>query len=329
MKRLLKNLAEYLIIIISIVTINFLLIRFMPGDPVIHIIGEDEYLRLSMQSPEVIQAVRAEYGLDKSVAEQYITYLKKMSQLDFGNSFRTKTPVLETVMFRLRWTLLLAVPSTIIAALLGGWMGLKAGWKRGGFFDTIFSPIMLIISTIPINCLAILFLIVFAFRMGAFPISGITSGGLSGMEKVLDIMWHMVLPVSILTLVKTSSNFMLMRSTVSSVRDEEYVTVAFGKGLSENRVRRSHLLKNALCPYITSICMQFGYILSGSMMVEVVFSWKGMGTLIYNSVNMKDFPVLQACFLFIGICVVVFSIIADILNLLIDPRIKKGGEDYA
>ncbi len=326
MKRLLKHLGEYLVIILCIITINFLLIRFMPGDPVIHIIGEDEYLRLSMQKPEVIEEVRTEYGLDKSLWVQYATYLAKTAQLDFGNSYRTKTPVLETVMFRLQWTLLLAVPSTLIAALLGGWLGLRAGWKRGGFFDTFFSPLMLLVSTIPANCMAILFLLIFAFHLGAFPISGITSGGLSGMAQTVDILWHMTLPVTILTLMKTSSNFMLMRSTVSSIRDEEYITVAFGKGLSEQKVCRNHLLKNALCPYITSVCMQFGYILSGSMMIEVVFSWKGMGTLIYDSVGIKDFPVLQACFLFIGICVVVFSLVADAVNLVIDPRIKRGGD---
>lgn len=320
-----KRILESIFIIFCIITINFLLIRFMPGDPVVHIIGEDEYLRLESEAPEVIERVREEYGLQDSLWVQYTTYLNKILHLDFGNSFRTKLPVLETVTFRMKWTLLLTVPAIILAAVLGGWLGLRAGWKKGGTLDSIISPIMLLLNTIPSNCLAIIFLLIFSFHLGKFPISGITSGGLEGMAKVLDILWHMVLPLTVLTLLRASSYFMLMKSTVQSIREEEYITVARGKGFSKNQVLHRHVLKNALCPYLTSVCMQFGYILGGSMLVEVVFSWKGMGTLINEAVNAKDFPILQACFLFIGICVVVFNLLADLLNLLIDPR--TGEED--
>lgn len=321
--RLGKRMLEALFIIFCIITINFILIRFMPGDPVVHIIGEDEYFRLESEHPEVIEEVRREYGLDQPILTQYITYLNKTIHLDFGNSYRIKTPVLETVLFRMQWTLLLAVPAILIAAVLGGFLGLKAGWRRGGAFDTVVSTIMMIVNTVPTNALAIIFLLVFAFRMGLFPISGITSGGLSGVEKTVDIMWHMILPLSVLVILRMSSYFMLMKSTVQSVKDEEFVTVARSKGFSDGEVRRKHVLKNALCPYITSVCMQFGHILGGSMLVEVVFSWKGMGTLIYDSVNTKDFPMLQTCFLFIGICIVAFNLLADVINMLIDPRTRK------
>ena len=144
----------------------------MPGDPVVHIIGEDEYLRLEAEAPEVIEEVRREYGLDKPLPVQYITYLNKTLHLDFGNSYRTKLPVLETVLFRMRWTLLLTIPAIVLSSVLGGGLGLRAGWKKGGLLDTIASPIMLFLNTIPTNCMAILFLMVFAFQMGLFPISG-------------------------------------------------------------------------------------------------------------------------------------------------------------
>ena len=184
---------------------------------------------------------------------------------------------------------------------------------------------MLLLNTIPTNCMAIIFLLVFAFRMGLFPISGITSGGLTGLAKAIDILWHMALPLAVLALLRTSSYYMLMKSTVQTIRDEEYIAVARSKGFSQEQVLLRHVLKNALCPYLTSVCMQFGHILGGSMLVEVVFSWKGMGTLIYDAVNTKDFPMLQTCFLFIGICVVLFNLLADVLNLIIDPRTR--GED--
>lgn len=320
-----KRLLEAVFIVFCIITINFVLIRFMPGDPVVHIIGEDEYLRLEAEAPEVIEEVRREYGLDKPIPVQYVTYLNKTLRLDFGNSYRTKLPVLETVAFRMRWTLLLTIPAIVLSALAGGTLGLRAGWKKGRRLDAIISPIMLFLNTIPTNCMAILVLMTFAFQLGLFPISGITSGGLSGLAKAIDILWHMTLPLMILVVLRTSSYYMLMKSTVQSIRDEEYITVARSKGFTQGQVLRRHVLKNALCPYLTSVCMQFGHILGGSMLVEVVFSWKGMGTLIYDSVNTKDFPMLQTCFLFIGICVVLFNLLADILNMCIDPRIREEG----
>jgi peptide/nickel transport system permease protein len=320
-----KRLLEAIFIIFCIITINFILIRFMPGDPVVHIIGEDEYLRLEAEAPEVIEEVRRDYGLDKPYWVQYLTYLDKTLHLDFGNSYRTKLPVLESVAFRMKWTLLLTIPAIILSAIAGGFLGLRAGWKKGGILDTVASPIMLFLNTIPSNCMAILCLLLFAFRMGLFPISGITSGGLSSFEKVLDILWHMTLPLFILTMLRTASYYMLMKGIVETIRDEEYLTVARAKGLSQKQVLHRHLLKNTLCPYLTSVCMQFGHILGGSMLVEVVFSWKGMGTLIYDAVNAKDFPMLQTCFLFIGICVVVFNLLSDLINAFVDPRIRGEG----
>ncbi len=321
---LMGRLAEAIFIIFCVISINFFLIRLVPGDPVVHIIGETEYSYLEMNSPEVIEKVRAEYGLDKSFLEQYRIYLNKMIHLDFGTSYSSKEPVLKTIWFRMQWTLCLAIPATVISALLGGILGLWAGWRPGKKFDLIASPCFMGIYTIPTNCLAILILITFAFKTGWFPISGITTGGLEGTAKILDILHHMVLPMLVLILYKTASNYMLMKSTVTLIRKEEYITTAISKGLPRRKVLSSHVLRNALCPYITSVCMEFGSMLIGSMMVEIVFSWKGMGTLIYESVKAKDFPVLQACFLFISVFVVVFNLLADVINTLIDPRVKEG-----
>ena len=178
-----KRLVEAVFIIFCIITINFILIRFMPGDPVVHIIGEDEYLRLEAEAPEVIEEVRREYGLDKPLPVQYITYLNKTLHLDFGNSYRTKLPVLETVLFRMRWTLLLTIPAIVLSSVLGGGLGLRAGWKKGGLLDTIASPIMLFLNTIPTNCMAILFLMVFAFRWGCFPSAALPPAACRGWKR--------------------------------------------------------------------------------------------------------------------------------------------------
>lgn len=320
---LVKHLLTGFLTLFCIITINFLLIRFMPGDPVKYIIGEDEYLRLEMTKPEVLEEVKAEYGLDQPLPMQYITYLNKTVYLDFGNSYRTKTPVLPTVLFRMKWTLILAIPAVLVSAVVGGLLGALSGWKSGKKLDSVLSPVLMVISSIPTNALAILCLLIFAFKLKWFPLAGMTSGGLTGIERILDIGWHMALPFLVMVIFKIASDYMLMKSTVEGICKEEYITVAQSKGISDARLVFGHILKNALCPYLTSLCMQFGHILAGSMMVEIVFSWKGMGALIYNSVNTKDFPMIQTCFLFIGICIIVFNFLADIINMVIDPRLRR------
>ncbi len=321
---LLRHLAEGIFIIFCIITVNFFLIRFMPGDTVCHILGEDEYFSLMSTAPEKIEEVRADYGLDKSYPEQFAAYLSKTLRLDFGNSFRTKNSVFSTILFRARWTLWLAIPTIFVSGIIGASTGLYCGRKNGSRLDGLLTGISLLISTIPTNCLAILFLVFFAFKAGWFPISGITSGGYTGFAKTLDIFRHMQLPLIIMILYRSASNHLLMRSTAMQIGKSEYIDTAVSKGMSERRLRLCHMLKNTLCPYITSLCMQFGNVLTGAMMVEIVFSWKGMGTLIYDSVTSKDFPMLQGCFLFIGICVVVSNFVADLLCMIIDPRIKGG-----
>ena len=292
-----RRIAEAIFLVLLAVTINFFLVRYMPGDAVMHIIGEEEYLTLQSSNPARIEEIRVEYGLDKPLYRQYTTYLWKTAHLDFGDSYRTNTPVLQTVLYRMRWTLTLAIPTTIIAGLLGGIAGLIAGWKKQGWFDLVASPLFLWISTIPGYCLAIVALLIFAFQLKLFPLGGFTSGGLTGFDKFVDVLWHMILPLCVLVLTRTASNYMLMKSTVTLIRDEAYISTAVAKGLSEKKVVLRHLLKNALSPYITHICMQFGSILGGTMLVEIVFSWRGMGSLISQSATSKDFPMVQTCFL--------------------------------
>ena len=319
-----EKLFSALLVVFCIVTVNFFLVRFMPGDVVMHIVGEDEYLNIMSTNPEKIEEIRAAYGLDADFFTQFVRYLKKTAALDFGSSFRTKAPVLDTILFRGKWTLYLALPTIVISGLIGGFTGLLCGWGEEKWYDRLVTRVFLLVNTIPSNCLAILFLIAFAFRLKWFPIGGITSGGLSGWARTADIFRHIQLPLIVLILYRTASNHMLMRSTVTQLHGEQYIDTALSKGLTERLVRSRHLLKNALSPYITSLCMQLGGVFAGSMMVEVVFSWKGMGSLIYESVNAKDFPMLQGCFLLIGVCVVAFNLLSDVLYAVIDPRVKDG-----
>ena len=179
------------------------------------------------------------------------------------------------------------------SGILGAVLGTIAGWKPGGRFDAVMTPAALFINTVPSNCIGILLLALFSFRLKWTPISGMTSGMLTGSAYIRDVLWHMALPLLILIVFRTCGDFMLMKSSVSQVRREDYTVTAAAKGLSDWKVLFRHVMRNALLPYITSMCMQMGSLLSGSMIVETIFGWKGMGQLFYASVSGRDFPTAQ------------------------------------
>lgn len=326
--RILKKAVTALLTIYIIITISFLMVRFMPGDPLVHLVGQDRYYELLNDSPAELERIASKYGLDKSLGEQYVSYLKSIVTMDFGIAYSNKEPVLDNVLYRIRWTLVLSLPTFIAGGFFGALLGIFAGWKPGGIFDKVCTPIMLFLNTVPSQCLGIIFLVVFAFQMGLFPVNGMTTGGKSGMAFVLDVLWHAALPLILMILFRISSNFLLMKSNVSQIRNEEYVNTAYSKGLTENRVLFRHVMKNAMVPYVTSLCMQFGSLLSGSMVLEVIFGWKGMGELFYNAVSNRDFPTAQLCFIISAVCVVGGNLLGDVFIAVIDPRIREGSFEY-
>jgi peptide/nickel transport system permease protein len=201
-----KRIVMAAAILFVIITLNFCLVRSMPGDPMCNILGEEDYNLLLASVPDTLEELRTYYGLDKSLAEQYRTYLKDTSRLNFGYSFHAGRPVTDIVFFHAKWSFLLVLPAILIAAPLGGRLGLRAGWKPGGKFDVVLTPILLFVNSIPSNCLAIVLLMVLAYRAKLFPLGGMVSGGnLTGMSRILSILWHMVLPLSILTAYRTAA----------------------------------------------------------------------------------------------------------------------------
>lgn len=323
-----KKAAGYLLravaLIFAIISINFVLIHIMPGDPIMHILGDEQYFTLLNQFPEQLEEIRAQYSLDGNLLQQYLRYLKQVVTLQFGHSYINGESVVSAVLFRMRWTVTLSACAIVISALIGGSLGVLAGYHKGGKLDSMLTAVFLFLETIPANCLALILLVVFSYKLKWFPVGGMVSGGLEGFERFASVVHHMVLPVLVLSLFRTSSNFLLMKSYVSQIREEDYITVAVAKGISKTHVLFRHVLRNVLVPFVTTICLQIGHILSGSMLIEVVFSWKGMGTLIYDAVNNRDYPTVQMCLLLIAVCVVVFNFIADMLCMYIDPRIQDG-----
>ncbi len=318
-----KRILVAVLTIFIIISINFVLVNSMPGDPLVNILGDEEYYKIKNDAPEVLESIREKYGLDESLPVRYAKYVKSILTLDFGFSYTKKQPVIDVITHRLYWTLVLAIPATILSALIGGFLGIKAGWKQGGAFDKIATPIALFLNTLPTNCIAILFLSFFSYQLGWFPISGVTSGGLHGAEKTMDVLWHMILPLSIMVIMRSCGNFIHMKSYVTRIKSEEYILTAVSKGLADEKVLRRHVRKNCILPYITIISMQFGGIVSGSVIIETVFSWIGMGDLMNKAISSSDFPMMQFCFLMTAACSVLANLFADLLYVVIDPRIRE------
>jgi peptide/nickel transport system permease protein len=320
---ILKRTGVALMTMYVIITVSFILIHAMPGDPVIHLVGQEEYYYLIENDPAELERLVEKFGLNDAVPAQYAKYLKSILTLDFGISYANQRPVLENVFEAARWTLLLSVPVWILSGLLGAVLGVLAGWEVGGRFDRAATPIFLALNAIPTNCLCLVLLIVFSYRLRIFPINGMVSMGLTGWARAASIAHHMALPLICLVLFRTAGDFLLMKSAISRIRGEEYAVTALSKGLSDRKLLFRHVLRNALPPYLTSFCMQMGFLLSGSMIVEVVFGWKGMGTLMYNAVQVRDFPTAQFCFLLSALCVVGANWLGDFVNALADPTLRR------
>ncbi len=317
----LKRLLGALLTIYVVITVSFFMVRFMPGDPLQHLVGQEEYYYLMENDPAELERLAEKYGLNDSDGVQYLRYLENVIHMDFGIAYSNKQPVVENVLNCMSWTIMLSIPTWIVGGLLGGILGVIAGWKPGKLFDSIMTPIALFLNTVPSNCIAILALVVFAYNLRWVPIGGMTSGMTTGWARTVDILHHMALPLSILILFRVSGDFMLMKSSVSQIRREDYTTTARAKGLPERKVLFRHVMKNALLPYVTSMCMQMGSLLSGSMMIETIFGWKGMGQLFYNAVSNRDFPTAQLCFLISAFCVVTANLVSDLIITVIDPRV--------
>jgi peptide/nickel transport system permease protein len=315
-----RQALRYSVSLFIIVTLIFIIPRMMPGDPFVSLLGEEVYYR----SPELVTELKAQYGLDRPLPEQYLSYLQNLVQGNLGYSFHYSQPVWDVISYKMKWTFVLLIPAVIFGAILGVVVGAIAGWRRGSGTDTSITSLFLFIYSMPHYWLAMLFVLIFAFYLGLFPLSGITGGGLEGVQKLRDVLWHMTLPVFVLTLFGAAYNYFIMRSSVIQISGEGFVLTAQAKGLSERDVLFRHLLRNAMLPLVTVIALDFGFMVSGALLVEMVFSWGGMGTLVYDAVLARDYPLLHGSFLVIAFCVLVANFMADMLYAVLDPRIKGG-----
>jgi peptide/nickel transport system permease protein len=304
------------------ITINFFIFRVMPGDPVSIMVSE------RILKPSVVEEVRAMFGLNLPLWQQYILYIRNLLIGYFGYSFHWKEPVINVIMERMPNTILLMGVSTILSVIIGIVLGVLAAWKRGTKVDVTILTSSLMFYSLPVFWIGMMLLMLFGYYLGIFPIAGTMSRPPPEgfFEKILDLLHHMTLPTITLTLISYGEYTLLMRGTLLDVLTQDYIVTARAKGLPERRVLVKHAMRNALLPTVTAVAISLGFIVSGATLTETVFSWNGVGRLIYDAMMMRDYPVLQGAFLIISISVILANYVADIVYGILDPRIRYGGQ---
>jgi peptide/nickel transport system permease protein len=312
------KLAAALVTLIFVLVFNFFLFRVM-GDPT------TQLARLPRASAEEIANLRHQYGLDRPLLGQFADYMGDTATLDLGISQRTRAPVWDEIWHALPWTLLLVGTGTVLAVLIGAWLGVIAATRRGTRSDTGLLGFSLFTYAAPEYWLGILLILVFAVAIPILPAGQQVTPGKefdSWFAHTADVAEHLVLPATAVMLMLLGQFFLIMRSSMVDVMTEDFITVKRATGLPWNRVVRRHAVPNALLPVVTLSAIYFGSVVGGAITIETIFSWPGLGELGYQAINDKDFPVLQGTFLIFSVGVIVANLIADALYFVLDPRVK-------
>ena len=318
-----RVLVSYLVTVFLLITVNFFLPRALPGDPISALMTSD--------SPGYVQndAVRAElieyYGLDRSLWEQYRGYLADLGRGQLGVSIRYNVPVKVLVGERLPWTLLLIISAMVPAVVFGWAAGVHSAWHRGRGADRRLLGLFLTVHSFPVFFLGSVALFVFSVKLGWLPISGTRTpfATYAGLEAVVDVARHLVLPATVLALQFATSQYLDMRASMVGELGSDYLLAGRAKGLRERRLKYRYAARNALPPVVAVAAVHVGFAVTSSILVETVFAYQGLGRLTFESVAYRDYPTLQACFLVLSLVVVSANFTADVVNGRLDPRTKS------
>jgi len=314
----LRRLFHALPLLVCVVVFNFVLIHLAPGDPIQALVGE-------FPAPEAYLAeMRKTFGLDQPLPIQLLLYVKNVLTGDLGYSFYYRQPVLNVILDRIPATLLLMLPALIFSALIGTFLGVLAARKPYSLADNTITAFSLFGYCVPAFWLGQMLMAAFAIELGWLPSQGIQTLGadLEGIPLVLDRTAHLALPFVALAIRHLAVNARMMRSSMLEVAYEDFVTVARAKGLDEKAVIGRHMVPNALMPVVTIIGVDVGFLFTGSVLVETVFGWPGIGRLMYESIVKRDYPVLMGNFLMTTALVVGVNLIVDLIYVWLDPRVK-------
>jgi peptide/nickel transport system permease protein len=315
---LFKRLAQIVPIILIIVVVNFFLVHLAPGDPIVYIVGD------APVSEEIVAQLREKLGLDKPLLQQLVIYLWNVAQGDFGYSYVAREPVLAVIMHRLPATLLLTVTQYILAIIAGLFLGVISAKRQGETADTAITLLSVLGYAVPVFWLGQMLVLIFAHQLGIFPSQGMYSlrYDMTPLAAAADVAWHLVLPCVTLAVFNLALIARLTRANMLQSLRLEFVMFARSKGISETAVVYRHALRNAVLPVVTIIGLNIKTLITGAVLTETVFAWPGIGRLTYEALTARDYPVLMAMFIFVGILVVVANLVTDLAYAYLDPRIR-------
>jgi ABC-type dipeptide/oligopeptide/nickel transport system permease component len=312
-----KRIAFAIVTVFVAITLNFILFRLAPGTAIANI------ARVPGASEQLREQLREEFGLDKSKWEQYVIYLGQLSRGNLGISFASREPVRAELAEALVNTVPMVLLGEIFAIVVGTAVGVIAAWRRGTLVDKGGVSVGLFFYSLPTQWLGLMMLLLFA---GVLPSGGREDPFLfdpTPLQHYLDVLKHMILPSMTLGLVLFGEYTIVARSSMLETLGEDYILTARAKGLPDRRIVRRHAFRNAMLPITTMVALSLGYIVAGSILAESVFSWPGIGKLVYDAVKGRDYPLLQGAFLLLTLSVVLANLVADILYFRLDPRIKE------
>ena len=299
---------------------NFYLFRVLPANPAKNLTHN------STLTAKQLAAINRTFGLGLPLPQQFWNYLVQTFHGNLGRSFVDQLPVAQKIGQALWPTVLLVGTSTVLSTVIGVWIGIRGGWNRGSRFDRSSTAFVNVLYAMPDFWLGMVLLITLAGNLALFPDGGMHSftGGGSGLAGFGDLLWHLALPCIVLTLVYLAEYSLVMRSSLIDELKADYLLTARAKGLRDDMVRRRHAVPNALLPSVTLIMLNLGFVISGAITTETVFSWPGLGRLAYVSLNAPDYPTLEGTFLLFSAAVIVANLIGDLLLTLFDPRVRQA-----
>jgi len=318
---LLSKITQAMVTLFAVATFNFLLFRILPGDPV------RLYARAGRLSQEAIERLRTLFGLDQPLYVQYFYYLRNLFKGELGYSFTYRRPVIEILSERITNTLILLMAATVIVIIIGVGAGVISAVKRGTRLDSSMVITSLVFWSLPTFWTGLILIMILAVYLGAFPISGITTPGMSfssTSDELLDIGRHLILPTITLAIVSMAEFMLITRSTLVDVLTEDYMLTAKAKGLPFRRILWRHGFANALLPIITTTALFVSLVIAGDIQVETIFSWPGMGRLMYDAVLRRDYPILEASFLIFSATMIFANLLSDVLYMVVDPRVREA-----
>lgn len=315
---LIRRLIQVVPVVLAIAAVNFFLLRMAPGDVADILAGQMGHATL-----EFTEQLRREFGLDQPVYLQFLYYIGKLLTLDLGQSHLQQTPVIDLILDRLPATVILMLTSILLAIAVGIVLGVAAARREGKLADSLISVTALVVYATPAFWLGLMLIVLFSIQLDLLPSGGMYQIGAdrTGFAHVLDVAKHLILPSVTLGLFYVAIYTRLMRASMLEVYGLEFITTARAKGLSETTIAWTHALRNALLPVVTLAGVQFGHLLGGSILVETVFAWPGLGRLVFDALLQRDLNLLLGILFVSSVVVVVANLVVDLLYGLLDPRI--------